>query len=221
MMDNPSRILAVAIAVMLFAVCQLWPDKSNLHVRESRGEGSVTVSVDKEQAALDMQKSKWARRVELPDMNNFYKVSDALYRSYQPTPEGFRAIEKMGIKSVVNLRHLHSDDDELEGTTLRSFRIKCDAWEGGIALSDVVKFLKIVNDPDNQPVLVHCQHGSDRTGTMCAIYRIVIEGWDKEDAIREMTEGPYGYHSIWKSLPGFIRSLDVEKLRSEIKLASE
>ena len=46
------------------------------------------------------------------------------------------------------------------------------------------------------PVLVHCLHGSDRTGTIVAMYRIVEQGWTREAAIAEMTGGGYGYHAV-------------------------
>lgn len=42
------------------------------------------------------------------------------------------------------------------------------------------------------------RHGSDRTGTMCALYRIAVQGWSKEDAIREMTAGGFGFHRIMR-----------------------
>ena len=69
----------------------------------------------------------------------------------------------------------------------------------------VDEFLSIVADTNAAPVLVHCQHGADRTGTMCAMYRIIHEGWSADDAIDEMENGGYGYHSIWVNLPRFIR----------------
>ena len=79
-------------------------------------------------------------------------------------------------------------------------------------------FLKIVSDKKNAPVFVHCQYGADRTGTMCAIYRIVILGWPKEEAIREMKEGGFGYHPIWKKLLKYIRALDVDRIKKEAGL---
>ena len=33
--------------------------------------------------------------------------------------------------------------------------------------------VSIVDDTNAVPVLVRCQHGADRTGTMCAMYRIL------------------------------------------------
>ncbi|MDB4461879.1 protein-tyrosine phosphatase family protein, partial [bacterium] len=63
------------------------------------------------------------------------------------------------------------------------------------------------------PVLVHCLHGSDRTGAMCAAYRVVVEGWSMEDAIRERKSGGYGHHKIWSNLERWIEGLDVEALK--------
>ena len=80
---------------------------------------------------------------------------------------------------------------------------------------DVVQFLRIVTNPSRLPIFVHCEHGSDRTGMMVAIYRVVVSGWTKKQAIREMVEGGYGFHSIWANLPRFIRNLDVNAIRKE------
>ena len=78
-------------------------------------------------------------------------------------------------------------------------------------VKDVVHFLQIVTDSSRTPIFVHCQHGADRTGTVCAIYRITIQGWSKDEAIEEMTKGGFGFHGIWQNLPDYIRKLDVEK----------
>jgi len=154
-----------------------------------------------------------ATKIERPGCGNLYQVSETLYRGQQPTKEGFKELEKLGIKTVVNLRNLHSDRDKLEGTSLGYERIDMEAWDP--ELEQVEAFLKIVTDPNKQPVFVHCQHGSDRTGTMVAVYRIVVEGWDTEKAIDEMRNGPFGFHEIFSGLPKFIEELDVEKLRSQ------
>ncbi len=83
---------------------------------------------------------------------------------------------------------------------------------------NVNRFLKIVTDGSRTPVFVHCRHGADRTGTVCAIYRIATEGWSKDEAIEEMTKGGFGYHSIWKNLVGYVHELDVEKLKDRTGL---
>lgn len=156
-----------------------------------------------------------ATEITLSGCGNLYKVSEALYRGEQPTAEGFKELEKLGVKTVVNLRNLHSDQDKIEGTTLGYEHIRMEAWDP--ELEQIEAFLKIATDPEKQPVFVRCQHGADRTGTMVAVYRIVIENWDVEKAIDEMQNGPFGFHEIFSGLPEFIEELDIESLRSQFK----
>jgi protein tyrosine phosphatase (PTP) superfamily phosphohydrolase (DUF442 family) len=155
----------------------------------------------------------WAPPVELAGVPNLHKVSDTLYRSAQPTAEGMKNLKEMGIETVVNLRSFHSDRKEIGNTGLAYEHIYVKAWHP--ERKEIVRFLQIVTNPRRTPVLVHCQHGADRTGTMCALYRIAVQGWTKEEALREMTEGGFGFHSIWKNLPGWIAKLDIESIRKE------
>lgn len=148
--------------------------------------------------------------------DNFYQVSPSLYRSAQPSTLQFASITALGIKSVINLRSGHSDLTKIDSARLREFRIKTAA--GNISKEDVAAFLKVMSNPQNLPVLVHCKYGSDRTGTMCAFYRILHEGWTREEAIAEMVEGGYGFHYIYsKSTLRFIRTADL----AEIKMLSD
>lgn len=78
----------------------------------------------------------------------------------------------------------------------------------------MVEFLKVIAESENHPVFLHCQHGADRTGVMSAVYRIVVQGWSKEAAIREMTEGGYGFHSVWLNLIDYVENLDIEDLKA-------
>jgi protein tyrosine/serine phosphatase len=89
------------------------------------------------------------------------------------------------------------------------------AWDP--ELDEVARALAVILDDSGGPYLVHCQHGADRTGTVIASYRIVAQGWNKREAIREMTEGPYGFHEIWTKLPAFLESLNVSDMLSRIQ----
>jgi protein tyrosine/serine phosphatase len=55
-------------------------------------------------------------------------------------------------------------------------------------------FLKLVNNPANWPVYVHCAAGRHRTGAMTAIYRITQDSWTADLAYKEMKK--YGYYSF-------------------------
>ena len=47
---------------------------------------------------------------------------------------------------------------------------------------DVKKFLAVVADKQNQPVLVHCAQGVRRTGMMVAAFQQSVLGWDDAKA---------------------------------------
>ncbi len=153
----------------------------------------------------------WATPTELKGVPNFHKVSDHLYRSAQPTPEGFRNLKAMGIKTVISLRSFSSDRKEIQAAGLDYHHIYMKAWHP--EQEDIIKFLRLVTDKSCGPVLVHCQHGADRTGAMCAAYRVAVQNWTKEDALKEMTEGGYNFHGIWKNLLKWFTDLDIDKLR--------
>jgi len=138
-----------------------------------------------------------------PGLSNFAEVSRGrLYRSSQPTPGGLAlAKERFGIRTVVNLRVFHSNRKEAEALGLQYHRIPFAAWH--VTSDEVVRFLWIVSDPANHPILVHCQHGADRTGAMVAAYRIFAQGWETERAIEELPR--FGFHAIYANLKTFLR----------------
>lgn len=166
--------------------------------------------------SLPKRNVTWAKPISRPGLPNFHKVSDNLYRGAQPTAQGMRELERMGIRTVINLRSFSSDRDELERTSLSYEHIYMKAWHA--ESKELVRFLRIVTDPARTPVFVHCKHGADRTGTMSAIYRIAVQGWTKDDAIDEMTQGGFNFHSIWGNLPKHIRNLDVDELKRRANL---
>jgi len=50
------------------------------------------------------------------------------------------------------------------------------------------------------------------------MYRMVYQNWNKEQASDELMNGGYGYHSMWKNIPSYIRKVDIEKIRSQAAL---
>lgn len=158
----------------------------------------------------------WATKLDRPGLPNLHKVSDGLYRGAQPTAEGIKELEKMGVKTIVCLRAGKIDQELVAGSNLALEEIPMNAWD--VKEDHVVRFLKVVTDKDRQPVFVHCQHGADRTGTMCAAYRVVIDGWTKRQAIDEMTKGGFNFHSIWVNLPKFIEHMNVEAIKEKVEI---
>lgn len=161
----------------------------------------------------DARPTHWAQPVDVKGAPNLHQVSPSLYRSAQPTAEGMRNLKQQGVVTIVNLRSFNSDRDEIGATGLAYEHLYMKAWHP--ERKEAVRFLQIVTDPQRTPVLVHCQHGADRTGAMIAIYRVAVQDWSKEEAIREMTQGGFGFHMIWGNLPDWIRDLDVDSLRRD------
>jgi protein tyrosine phosphatase (PTP) superfamily phosphohydrolase (DUF442 family) len=173
----------------------------------------LTLDLTTSETVLVPRPESWAQPIEMEGVPSLYKVSDDLYRSGQPTAEGMANLEKMGIRTIVNLRLRNSDRDELEGTGLGYVHINMEAWDADT--DEVVEFLRIVSDPGRVPVLVHCSYGADRTGAMCAVYRIVVQGWTKDEAIREMTQGGFGFHQIWNNLNIWIWMSDLDEMKAQ------
>ena len=161
---------------------------------------------------------EWAAPIIGSSLDNLYQVDEGLYRSEQPDTEAFADLAKLGIGEVLNLREYHSDDDEAAGSDMALHHIKIDT--GAISEEQLVAALDIIIHR-KAPILVHCWHGSDRTGAVIAAYRIVMENWSKERAIDELIEGGYGYHAnIYPNVVELIQSLDVAKMKSRLGISS-
>ena len=166
-------------------------------------------------AASAERPAQWAKPESAPGMENLHRVTPLIWRSAQPSAEGLREMERRGVKTVINLRHNHDDGEEAAGTKLRLVRVKMNTWH--IEDEDVALALAALRKKENAPFLIHCQHGADRTGIVCAMFRMVEQGWSREEAIREMREGGYGFHSAWKNIVRYLEKVDVEKMRRRVE----
>jgi len=155
--------------------------------------------------------ASWTTPLQRKGLPNLHQVTPTLYRGAQPTAVGMRQLKGMGIKTVLNLRSFNSDREELGDTGLAYEHISMKAWRP--EREDIIRFLQITTDNDRTPVFVHCQHGADRTGLMCAVYRVAVCNWTKAEAIREMTQGGFGHHTIWTNLVTFIQELDIDAIK--------
>ncbi|MCW3099681.1 MAG: Protein tyrosine/serine phosphatase [Chthonomonadaceae bacterium] len=144
-------------------------------------------------------------RVSEHDLPNFHSVTPVLLRGAAPTPAGLEALQKMGVKTVIDLR--------IAPKTVAKERVQLDKM--GVKFinlpmsgepptdAQIRTFMKTIADPAQQPVFVHCQHGADRTGTMIGIYREQVAGWPYDKTYKEMRK--YGFNSHWKKLSATVR----------------
>jgi len=132
---------------------------------------------------------------------NFGVVTPFLLRGAQPSRQGFEALRAAGVKTVVNFRDgkkdIASEKELVESLGMKSVSIPLSVFKT-VKDEDIEKFLKVVNDPKNGPVYMHCRQGQDRCGTMVAIYRLTRQNWGATQAYDEMLK--YGFHPIFVGL---------------------
>lgn len=127
-----------------------------------------------------------------------------VYRCGQPDVNDLEEIHRRtGIKTIVALRGSVDNPKRNEW----AIREKQFCADNGIEFvnipsnhknpptqAQIDEFLDVVGDPARQPVLVHCRIGAQRTGMMCAFYRIEYQGWSKQQAFEEMEQLGFASH---------------------------
>lgn len=112
-----------------------------------------------------------------------------LYRSGQPTPPGWRAIQRRcNLRTVISVREVTEDAAwyKLEEAFCREHGIELVRLPITVEPeADVRRFVEMVTDPGRQPALVHCEAGSVRTGVAVGAYRILVQGWSYEKALAD------------------------------------
>ena len=168
--------------------------------------------------AEDSRPPTWAQPVPMEGVLKLYQITPNLYRSAQPTAEGFHNLAALGIKSVISLRQTVNDTPLAEGTGLTLHRIPMKSrYVAEKSGAKVVAAMQALNASLTQgPTLIHCHHGADRTGLISALYRILTENWPRDAAISELIEGGYGFHPIWANIPRYLESVDLADLKSRI-----
>jgi tyrosine-protein phosphatase SIW14 len=157
-----------------------------------------------------------SKKIESSRFKRLYQMNDSIYRSEQPNKKGFKELEAMGVKSVISFRRVKDDRKKAKGTGIKIQRIPLRSKE--LTEEQIIEALRMISDAP-KPVLIHCFHGSDRTGVISAAYRVVFEDWSKDKAIDEMRYEDFGYHEKWYPfLVDMIQDLDVEKIRTELGL---
>jgi polymorphic toxin system DSP-PTPase phosphatase-like protein len=141
--------------------------------------------------------------LDIPGIANGYKVDDTVWRGAQPEDSAWPLLAAAGCRCVIDL------NSEI-GATLKQAELVQGAgmayfareWNGILPPSrtQVEQALDLIDAlGDNVPVLIHCAHGSDRTGTLCACWRMHHDGWSFEDAMEEAftSLGLQGMHEFW------------------------
>ena len=166
--------------------------------------------------SLGLAQESAAKKMALKGFKRLYQLNDSVFRSDQPSKKGFQLLEAEGVKTILNFRRNKKDDKKAANTglILKHFPLKTKE----LTEAQIITALKLIQTSE-KPILIHCWHGSDRTGAISAAYRIVFEGWDKEKAIEELRKKEFGYHENWyPNVKDLLRDLDVVGIKKELGL---
>jgi protein tyrosine/serine phosphatase len=118
------------------------------------------------------------------DIPRFQKVDEGFFRGGQPDKTGFEYLKKQGIKTVINLRDESNEEEPVvKGLGMNYVHLPMSVTIGTkISQNDITEYFKVISNPDNYPIYIHCRRGADRTGVMVGFYRIAVQGWDGKKA---------------------------------------
>jgi protein tyrosine/serine phosphatase len=167
----------------------------------STSTAAVVIALAILSAAQTAQRDKWSKL----QIKNFGCINESLYRGAQPKERDYADLAAMGVKTIIDLQRDGKPAEQalVEAQGMKFYRIgMSDSRQPSAEQAEL--FLKIVNDPANQPVFVHCLGGRHRTGAMSAIYRITHDGWSADQAYLEMKRYDFEYGMGHGSLKRYV-----------------
>lgn len=145
------------------------------------------------------------KQVEIPGIRNGYIVDGSVWRGAQPESWAWTLLASAGCKSVIDL-NTPSDELVAQGNLVHNAGIPLFVgyhWNGILppSLAQIREAIFTL-DAFEKPCYVHCEHGSDRTGALCACWRIHNDHWTAEQAMEEalLGLGAGGMHEGWMEL---------------------
>lgn len=166
--------------------------------------------------AQAQEKAQAPNNTTKTSIKNFGCINSNYYRGAQPEGQGYSELAALGVKTVIDLQRDGEQDEQqlVETAGMKFFRIKM-SDRSSPSYEQASEFLKIVSDPANQPVYVHCKGGRHRTGAMTAVYRIEHDGWTAEKAFEEMKafdfNRGFGHGSLKDFVFAYYTSYDQKK----------
>lgn len=143
------------------------------------------------------------------DLPNFHQVHPYLYRGGEPSVAGLSKLKDMQIKTIIDLRGspklVNAEKNAAEALGFKFINLPMSS----VPPTDkqVTTFLQEVEaakSGQNGPVFVHCAHGSDRTGCMVGIWRVTHDGFNFDQAYKEMRK--YYFSPKFTRLSGTVQT---------------
>lgn len=126
-----------------------------------------------------------------------FQISPLLYRGSRPSASDLPLLTGKGIRVIVSLEGPDEDAKEARefapGIEVHSMPISpLEIYMTGISEQYLVSIVRQMSSA-LVPILVHCQHGEDRTGLIVAAWRVKT-GWPKQMAWQEAKDFGYRWY---------------------------
>jgi tyrosine-protein phosphatase SIW14 len=149
-----------------------------------------------------------ASKVDIANIaiDNFGRVDSTYFRGAQPKGRDYADLAALGVKTLIDLTSDDSDPAEQgmsERAGMHYVHIPMTTHVSPTA-EQLEQFMKIVSDPANQPVYVHCVGGRHRTGVMTAVYRMNHDSWTPDRAFSEMKNYKFGADFLHSEFKDFV-----------------
>ena len=156
----------------------------------------------------------WGQSIQ--PAHNFYQISETVFRSEQPDQDLVQSLKAQEIDVIINLRSRNQDLKKLSNQGFKLVHIPIHTW--AIDREDLLKVMQQIQhaEQNQQKVLLHCYHGSDRTGASVAMYRIIFQNWSTTDALAEMKHGGYGFHPIWQNIEPLFSPANIKWIQQQL-----
>jgi len=143
---------------------------------------------------------------------NLHKMDKNLYRSAMPDKKAVKKLKTLRINQIINF-YQESDKDWIGETNLQEIHLPMRMRR--FDDEDAIAALRSIREAQQQgAVLIHCRHGQNRTGLVAALYRVIYQGWSKEEAIKEMRQG-FGNRSMKHGI-AYLQNVNTKALKQAL-----
>lgn len=158
------------------------------------------------------QTQQWAQPIDLE--KRLFSMKEGLYRSALPDAQMLPFLQDNNVKTVINF---YQKPDSLWLTDSSIKQVHLPLRTDRITDAQVLEVLRAMDEAEQQGgVLIHCKHGQNRTGLIAAMYRILYQGWSREEAISELKNGGFGGVDRMQDALEYLTEVDLVAMRSAL-----
>jgi len=142
-----------------------------------------------------------------------YQMDAKLFRSALPDRQAISQFKQLDIGTVINF-YQKSDKSWIGEERLQEVHLPLRTrWFNDEDALDALRAVRAAQEKG--PVLIHCKHGQNRTGLVAALYRMVYQGWSKEEALAEMRSFG-GSIERMKHAEDYLADVDVDEIKEAL-----